>query len=452
MQVRKYEASSVLEALKEVKRDLGPDAIILSTQESKKSAVGTKKFIVVAAVTENQFKKKELAEKKLGSIYEEKVQSKPAHHQRHVIENVYQRLEKKHEEKNRKFTQIPYIDIIDSNDTGKPGRAASEAPSSVENISTSAKRVKTAAREAFKSSLNLDLFQKEKPSTPVSNSALPEKEPRVALLSAALANMVQKLKSCGVDSDICAQFQEQANRELGENTQRKAIVDSWFAKKILNEVRVADQKQNRQVEIFVGPQGSGKTASLIKMATHYKMNEQSNISIITTDTNKVGGVEQLRVYSRILNAPVFVVNSIDDLERKISDLHAYNKIFVDTPGISLSCMDEVDFMKAIAMAKFMNGKSTHLVVSALTKSGDLGGILKRFRVAQFNDIIVTGIDQTSQHGILLNIQEKVSMPFHSFGIGSDIVDGFEFASRERVLDLIFKLTKPIGERANDSSI
>ena len=47
---------------------------------------------------------------------------------------------------------------------------------------------------------------------------------------------------------------------------------------------------------------------------------------------------------------------------------------------------------------------------------------------------------------------KMQKPFHSFGIGSDIVDGFEIASRERVLDLIFKLTTKIGERAHDSRI
>lgn len=452
MQVRKFEASSVLEALKEVKKELGPDAIILSTQEAKKTLAGAKRFVVVAAVSENQLKKKELAERKLGPLFDSRVQPKSAVQQKQLIENVYKNLEKKHEEKNRQITQIPYIDITDGNEAKASVRSNANAEEG-SGMSPNAKRVKMAAREAFKSSLNLDLFKKDRVSETfvVKEPAAMMEKSRVAEMPLALANMIQKLKQCGVDPEVWNSLQQQAQRELGGDIHRKAIVDSWFAKKILNEVKVIEHKQPRSIEIFVGPHGSGKTASLIKMATHYKVNEQCSVAIITTDLNKVGGVEQLRVYSRILNAPIFAVG-IEDLEDQINELQGFNKIFVDTPGISLSNMEEVDFMKSLNLGNVTTSKSIHLVVSALTKSNDLGGILKRFRVAHFNDIIVTGIDQTSQHGILLNIQEKASMPYHSFGIGSDIVDGFEFASRERVLDLIFKLTKPIGERANDSSI
>ena len=158
------------------------------------------------------------------------------------------------------------------------------------------------------------------------------------------------------------------------------------------------------------------------------------------------------MYSRILNIPVFIASSMADLQMKVHQLDGYDSILIDTPGISLANMEEVDFVRNLAALDTSKEKRIHLVISALTKSSDLGSILKRFRVAQFDDIVVSNIDQTTQHGILINIQDKIDAPFHSFGIGADIVDGFEFATKERVLDLIFKLTKMNGEKAHGDTI
>lgn len=451
MQVKKYEASSVLEALKRVKEDLGPDAIILSTKEVKSGVVGQKKFHVVAAVTDTQMKKKELAEQKLGRVYEEKVQSQSARGQKMFIENVFNNIERQHKNKNHQITKTRYIDIDESEEEIQvPQVPVAAKPETKAQPASGTARVKEAAKKAFQSSLTSDFFNND--SALLDDEAIDAmriKKPAKREVPVHVANMVQRLKACGVSPTTLTELEGKAQTALGASCDRKALVDSWFAKWILHKIQVA-APSNRQLEVFVGPDGSGKTTSLVKLATHYVVNEQKTVAIVTTDLNKVGAVEQLRVYSRILNAPVIVASSIEDAQSKISELSQFDKILLDTPGISLSNMNELDFMRGIA--GIHADKTIHLVISALTKANDLGGLLKRFRVAQFNDVVVTNIDQTTQHGILLNIQEKIGMPFHSFGIGSDIVDGFEYASRERVLDLIFKLTKRIGETAHDSSL
>ncbi len=460
MQVKKFEASSVVEALKQVKGDLGPDAIILSTQEAKKTLGGGRKFVVVAAVSEHQLKKKELAQQQLGAVYKDRVQDQSANKQKMFIENVYRGAEKKYEARHKTLTRTQYIDIDDSPQAEAPG--ASVVPSMERPVkvgASSLERVKMAAQEAFKTSVGSEFFAK----SPVEDQdeALlddeilrsvvrgPEHKPQV---SGPVANMIQRLKSCGVSLELCDSLVFQCSRELGRGTERRALVDSWFAKWILNQVTVAQEGTSKAVEVFVGPHGSGKTTSLVKLATHYVVQENKRVAIVTSDLNKVGGVEQLRVYSRILNAPIYVVKDPADIAVTVARLTEFDKILVDTPGISLSNIEELDFMRAVAQLTPEGGSTVHLVISALTKEKDLGGILKRFRVSQFDDVVVSNIDQTSQHGILINIQKIINKPFHSFGIGSDIVDGFEVASRERVLDLVFKLTKHSGDRGNDSSI
>ncbi len=456
MQVKKFEAVSVIDALKMVKQELGPDAIILSTQEAKRSVTGSKKFIVVAAVSETQLKKKQMAEKQLQQVYGDRVQGQSAVKQKMFIENVYRGIEKKHEARNKAITRTPYIDISDNSVDDEIAVAAVEKPA-VAPMSGLA-RVKMAAQEAFKASMSTELLAKPQQQAEEELldddilQAMTKQAKPVQKLSEPLQRMLTRLRNCGVNSEIIESMKVQCVRELGSGTQRRALIDSWFAKLILNNIRVINQWPEEKVEIFVGPHGSGKTSSLVKLATHYVMQENQNVAIVTSDLNKVGGVEQLRVYSRILNAPVHVVRDANQLDSKINELVNYDKILIDTPGISLSNMDELDFMRIIAQWRPDAGKKVHMVVSSLTKDKDLGGLLKRFRVAQFDDVIVTNVDQTSQHGILLNMTSKMQQPFHSFGIGSDIVDGFEIASRERVLDLIFKLTKKIGESGHDSRI
>lgn len=450
MQVKKFEASSVIEALKQVKKEMGPDAIILSTQEAKRSVTGSMRFLVVAAVRDNHLKKKEMAEKAMGKMFTEKVSGQSAQKQKMFIDNVYRGIEKKHEARNRSITQTPYIDI------GEEGeRDTGETISALPPVAGGVARVKSAAREAFKSSQKSDLFKGHEKQEELMPDhilhAIVEKS-KVPKVSLAVERMIQRLRTCGVNPDICERLQAQVQNELGQGVDRKALVDSWFAKWILSQVKVTSFDNSRPVEFFVGPHGSGKTTALVKLATHYVVQEGLSVALVTTDLNKVGTVEQLRVYGRILNVPVFVVRSQQHLATQLKDLEVYDKVLVDTPGVSLSHMDELDFMRFIAQRSGEQNQVVHLVLSALTKESDLSGILKRFRVAQFDDIVVTNVDQTSQHGILINIQSKMSVPFHSFGIGSDVVDGFEKASRERVLDLVFKLTKQIGDRGNDSRI
>ena len=371
MQVKKYEASSVIEALKEVKRDLGPDAIVLSTQEAKRSVTGAKKFIVVAAVSENQLKKKEMAEKQMESVYKDKVSEQSAMKQKMFIENVYRGIEKKHEGRNKRITATPYIDIADGDDLGAPlpptpNKAAPAATSSMA-------RVKQAAQDAFKSSLTSDFFGKEEPEEELLDDRILKAvvKQNQTQSSEAVSNMVARLKACGVSQEICIALEKQCIKELGSGTERRALVDSWFAKAIMSQVQVARGETQEAIELYVGPHGSGKTSALVKQATHYVMQENKSVAIITSDLNKVGGVEQLRVYSRILNAPVYVVSDLSKLEAQIDQLDQYDKILVDTPGISLSNLEELDSMRAVANMNIQRGVKTHLVISALTKENDL---------------------------------------------------------------------------------
>lgn len=194
------------------------------------------------------------------------------------------------------------------------------------------------------------------------------------------------------------------------------------------------------MHVFVGPAASGKTSTLIKLASHLVVREGKKVALITTDTLKVGACDQMRIYAQILNVPFAIVRQKTDWDKIMAQLSGYDHILVDFSGVGLKTMEEISFVRNLIPPESLNPQ-IHLVLSCLAKDSDLTEIGKRYKVTGFQDVIFTGLDESIQHGTIYNFIRRFSVPLHSFGIGTRVPEDFEVASKERVLDLIFKITK-----------
>jgi flagellar biosynthesis protein FlhF len=256
-----------------------------------------------------------------------------------------------------------------------------------------------------------------------------------------LSFMFQKLTESGVTIDNAVEILQQAAREIDPvQMKKRPIVDAWVARWLLTNIHVAPNPFQGRIHLFVGGAGSGKTSSLVKMASHLVVKERKKIAILSTDSFKVGAVDQLKIYCQILNVPFAVIRNRKDWEWVLSQLTNVDHVLVDFPGLQLRDLDEIHLLKGLLPPEGLM-PVTHFCVSATSKDGDAYEISRRYRVTNFNDIVFTNLDQSVQHGIIFNLQRQAQRPLHSFGIGNRIPEDFEPASKERVLDLIFKLTK-----------
>ncbi|MEO0337425.1 MAG: hypothetical protein AAF202_13605, partial [Pseudomonadota bacterium] len=116
MQVKKFEAKSMKEALEMVKMSLGPEAIILSAKDFRGGfgLKGESSVQVTAAVTEEMIQKKKIAEQRLNEINRERYAKAPAVRQRQFIDQVVTQYQKEYEDRQKVFTRTPYIDIADN--------------------------------------------------------------------------------------------------------------------------------------------------------------------------------------------------------------------------------------------------------------------------------------------------------------------------------------------------
>ena len=68
-------------------------------------------------------------------------------------------------------------------------------------------------------------------------------------------------------------------------------------------IELSGKKPN--VVFFIGPTGVGKTTTIAKIASKYKVEYNRKVAFITADTYRIAATEQLRVYANILDAPIF---------------------------------------------------------------------------------------------------------------------------------------------------
>lgn len=165
------------------------------------------------------------------------------------------------------------------------------------------------------------------------------------------------------------------------------------------------EKGKPRVIFFIGPTGVGKTTTIAKIASKYKMESNQKVAFITADTYRIAATEQLRVYANILDAPMSIVYSPDELNAAAAKIMDYDLIFVDTAGFSHKNETQREDMK-----RLINGlapeydKEVYLVLSATTKYHDLLEIVDSYHEISAFKLIFTKLDETTAYGNILNIK------------------------------------------------
>ncbi|MCB0365512.1 MAG: flagellar biosynthesis protein FlhF [Bdellovibrionaceae bacterium] len=479
MQVKKFEARSMKEALEMVKLHLGPEAIILAARDHNKGfgLVGQTSVEVTAAVSEETLRKKLLAEKKMNQEIRAKFNNSPARIQKKFIDKAF--FVGMEDVMRRPITAIPYIDIGDEGEEAAASREAQVAVPKppVIDEEVAAQRIRSAVKSAL--SAGLATMEEKKSTRPVRAQAAPKAEVggrdtaeltalrgEISYLKGMLEKFQQvpqnfvtmhpgaedgipyeltpayeKLKRAGISKENTVEILKQCMKRLDSSQLKKPpFVDAWVAKYLLDEIKIAEHRTRARYHAFVGPSGQGKTTSLVKIASHLVICEKKKVAIMTTDYGKVGAAEQLRIYAQILNIPFAIVRRKRDWEVIQQKLGHIDHFLVDFPGMNLRSIGELDFLRDILPPEGTD-RRIHYVQSVLAKDADAFEIAGRYMTLGFQDVIFTCLDESVQHGLIFNFQKKFGVPLHSFGIGPKVPEDLEAATKERVVDLIFKLTK-----------
>ena len=179
-----------------------------------------------------------------------------------------------------------------------------------------------------------------------------------------------------------------------------------------------ERDDDPKITMVIGPTGVGKTTSLAKAAGLRRASERE-LAVVTTDAHRYGAELLLRRFSRDLEVPFEVAvspESLSDRFRRFSKRH----VFIDTAGRSpgdASCIPE---LRALRDA-LPDEARVQLVVSATTKEQDLRAQIARFKPLAPDGLIVTKVDESSDLTNVVNLLlDDDAPPLSWIGIGQKV--------------------------------
>ncbi len=238
-----------------------------------------------------------------------------------------------------------------------------------------------------------------------------------------------------IDNDVDEMYANQIIGEVERSLNKEAPIDSILAavyQRIvlkLGEPVAIEPGDGKKIVFLVGPTGVGKTTTIAKLASSLKLNKKAKIALMTSDTYRIAAVEQLNTYANILDVPITVLYTENEVNEEIEKFGDYDIILVDTAGRSHKdseqCAEVLKFYNAVDSERTGFEKSVYLVMSASTKYSDLVRITKVYESLGDYNIIFTKLDETFEYGNIINIAMHTGRSISYTTFGQNVPDDIE---------------------------
>jgi len=455
MQVKKFEAPTIQEALETIKRELGPEAIILQTKKHKSGfgLMSKASVEVTAAVSDRSMQKKNYVESRLPEPTRETLRGMSADRQAKIQDKYHDRYNEKRmsagataESATKRLTATRYIDI----DT-PPMREVILPPISQATVAgklgaPTQMSVEEEVRHLKRMIEELKNVQENHQGAAQSSViGMQNFIDQSALNVPSLQDAFEQLVMNGVDKRYALSLIKKVAFELGDQGSSPDAVMDQLCVEIMQSAEVksplADVEPSLgmgpKIIALVGPTGVGKTTTVAKMASDALLRRNLKVGLINLDSYKVAAFDQLGTYAKILNIPFRSVASPEDLQAAIQDFQMLDLIIVDTTGRSQRDPASLKAMQDL-LALIPNIK-THLVLAVTTRDTELYDMANRFSIFKPEGIVASKLDEATTYGAIFNLVQKVKKPLLYFTTGQRVPEDIEEATRERIAALILGL-------------
>lgn len=254
-----------------------------------------------------------------------------------------------------------------------------------------------------------------------------------------LADLKQRLLSQDVEESIVRTLIEKVNRIA---LPKKLLKDNELKLCLIHVLRemgvtagpIRIKPGKRKVIVFIGPTGVGKTTTIAKIAAIQAVKMKKQVALITMDNHRIGGIDQLKIYAKIIGIPIEVASTEKEFKECLKRLKDKNLILVDTAGISQT--NEYKFTELRIFFNKVRCAETCLLLSATTKNDDLIDILAKFKVFPVSNLLFTKLDESTSYGNIFNQLIRSTIPVSYFTNGQQVPEDIENATLEKLVDLI----------------
>jgi len=389
LKLKTYTAPTYTEALNKIKAELGDDAVIVSSKEVKRKTLtspGLYEIVVAIEETSNESS------------------------QKRDVDDVMLKLSNVAKEINKTVN-----DGIRENNNLKPPK--DEIKLLKEEFSKLADTLK------FLQAAVWDIAHKE-------DLDLPPEFSEIYALSRASGMHYKHLDEIMKLTIKYMPIKMRKNRET-----IKRYFHTLLKKMILIRMEREIKSPLKKIMMFVGPTGVGKTTTIAKLAARYayKLSQRHKVGIITLDTYRIGAVEQLMTYAKMMKLPIETVVDPNDFEEALNTLRHNDYILIDTVGSSQHDKEKIEKINSFLKVDSFAEINVNLVLSAVTKYEDLIDIYKNFSILPIDTFIFTKLDETRSYGNIFSLLLDAKKPISYFSIGQEVPDDLIVADSDYIL-------------------
>ena len=325
---------------------------------------------------------------------------------------------------------LPDPSIVTSEQAAQNSRPANQAA----GLQAAAKALSDEGDSTNELSVKLDVLQKMVESLAQKSHFRSADE-----VPSELFDIYTQLIDADIDDDlarelICNLRKQCTAAQLHDPVGSRALLSAMVEADIHCSQPIQTEVGRRRVVALVGPTGVGKTTTIAKLAANFRLRDGVKMGLVTVDTYRIAAVEQLRTYAEIIDLPMKVVTSPQEMRRALDELSDLDLILIDTAGRSPS--DELKIQELKSLLNEANVDEVHLVMSLTASVRSIRMTCEQFSSVNPTSLILTKLDEAAGAGSLLSISRDVKLPFSYLTTGQDVPEDIEPANACRIARLV----------------
>lgn len=262
------------------------------------------------------------------------------------------------------------------------------------------------------------------------------------------ASLLKQLMMLGICPQLCERI---SNRVANKGLHKHNWLEALKLLSSLVPIARGDLLEQGGVVSLIGPTGVGKTTSIAKLAARFALRHgRRSVALVTTDSYRIGAHEQLRTYGRILGVPVQVASDSDELTHVLEHSGQHKLTLIDTAGVSHRDMRLAEQLSTLKV----DGSpiKNYLVLSATGQRHLQDDVIRAFAPAGLQGCILTKIDEAASLGEILSVLIQHKLPIAYVSDGQKVPDNLHKARGKLLVREAVKLMQQTRQTPSEEEL